>query len=91
MRYKLNYRVKQGFMAIEKLKKDWNSYGAIAPTKNTIQCAKNFVGFYHPENQPEIEPQKDGSIYIYQKNGYVFRAYEGMIKFQYVDNGGIEE
>ena len=52
-----------GFKEIEKLKNDWDSYGATPFEKKVIKKAEALCGFLGEEC--EIEPQNDGSIDLY--------------------------
>ncbi|KHD87188.1 MAG: hypothetical protein OM95_15960 [Bdellovibrio sp. ArHS] len=63
--YPLNQRLEFGFRDIEILPDDWDTYGSPAPTSATIQLAKQVCATFSPQVQPEIMPERDGSISLH--------------------------
>lgn len=59
---KINQRLLDGLSEIEKLKDNWDSYGAKTPSLETIEKAKKIISIYPEDCQPEIYPENDGSI-----------------------------
>lgn len=61
----LNQRLELGFLDIEKLEDDWDTYGGKAPSSETIKLAKSICEFFPSRFQPEIIPESDGSVSLY--------------------------
>lgn len=59
----LTKRQIEGFKAIEKLEKDWNSYGALPINKEILKQAKFICSLIGPEC--EMNPCIDGSINLF--------------------------
>lgn len=70
IQYSLGLRLELGLRDISKLSDDWDTYGAKAPTKETIELAKQVCLNFPEETQPEIEPCVDGSIALHWPNKY---------------------
>lgn len=60
--YELGARLVQAFSDLEKLEDDWNTYGAPAPSSETIELARRICSIFPRKLQPEISPEVDGSI-----------------------------
>lgn len=63
--FPLNQRLELGFRDIQILPNDWDTYGSPAPTQETIDLAKQICSLFPSQFQPEIMPEKDGSIGLY--------------------------
>jgi hypothetical protein len=61
----LNNRLELGFRDIEILPNDWDSYGSPAPTRETVALAKSICREFPTDMQPDINPEKDGSVGLY--------------------------
>lgn len=53
------------FRDVERLRDDWDTYGAKAPNALTIKAAKDLCDILPDDAFPEITPNTDGSISIY--------------------------
>jgi hypothetical protein len=60
--FPLNLRLQKGFADLEKIKDGWDSYGAKAPSAQTIRIAKYFAGLFPEAQQPEIAPHPAGLV-----------------------------
>lgn len=58
-------RLQEGLREMLCLADDWDTYGSIAPTKETVQLAESVIKKFPFAIQPEIYPHKDGSIGLY--------------------------
>lgn len=63
--FPLNERLELGFRDIEILPDDWDTYGSPAPTKATVDLAKRVCSLFPSQFQPEILPERDGSVGLY--------------------------
>ncbi len=61
----ISQRLRLGLADIRKLKNDWDTYGAKAPTEDTINKAYEVLDVIPFLKAPEILPEKDGSIGLY--------------------------
>ena len=54
-----------GFRDIKILPNNWDTFGSIAPSVETINLAERVAQSFSSEFQPEILPERDGSIGFY--------------------------
>ena len=63
--YKLKERLKLALEDIKILKDNWDSYGAISPSKDTLYLVEKLLKKIPESKQPEVAPLNDGSIGLY--------------------------
>lgn len=63
--FPLNERLVLGFRDIKILPNNWDTYGSPSPTIETIDLAERVAQQFSSEFQPEIMPERDGSIGFY--------------------------
>lgn len=61
----INEKLKLGLVDMGKLKNDWDTYGAKAPSLETINKAYEILNSIPFLISPEIFPERDGSIGLY--------------------------
>ena len=60
--FPLNERLVLGFRDIKVLPNNWDTYGSPSPSAETIDLAERVAQQFPSELQPEIMPERDGSI-----------------------------
>lgn len=61
----ISQKLRLGLADMKKLKNDWDTYGAKAPSEETINKAYAVLDVIPFLKAPEIFPEKDGSIGLY--------------------------
>lgn len=70
----ISQRLRLGLADMRKLKNDWDTYGAKAPSAETINKAHEVLDIIPFLKAPEILPEKDGSIGLYWDEATVTRV-----------------